>query len=169
MTLTWPPQLQALLDRLYNGYAELSPRDRRAIAIGAAAVTLIPLLALWWQVTERNWSAQNRIAEKRSVLQQWNFSQPQWQASGLAGIPLDLPLQQRLEAARNAAGLSAAAFRVTEQTSRSVLLQLDSADFSSTVALLGQMAAEGVSVESVALVAAARPGAVSGTLLLRGP
>jgi type II secretory pathway component PulM len=169
MTLTWPAQLQALRDRLANGYAGLSTRDRRALTVGAAAVTLIPLLALWWQVTERNWAAQTRIAEKRRVLQQWNLSQPQWQARGLTGIPLDLPLLQRLEAARNAAGLSPTAFRVTEQSPRSVLLQLDMADFASTVALLGQMSAEGVSVESVALAAADRPGAVSGTLLLRGP
>jgi type II secretory pathway component PulM len=169
MTLTWPPQLQALRDRLSRRYEGLSPRDRRALAIGATAVTLIPLLGLWWQITERNWAAESRIADKRNVLQQWEISQPQWQASGFAGVPLDLPLQQRLEVARNAAGLSPAAFRVTEQTPRSVLLQLDTADFASTVALLGQMSAEGVSVESVTLAAANRPGTVSGTLLLRGP
>ncbi|MFM8516763.1 MAG: type II secretion system protein GspM [Nevskiaceae bacterium] len=169
MTLTWPASLIALRERLAGSYAQLSVRDRRTLALGAAAVTLIPLLALLFHVTERSWVAQSRIAEKRRVLQQWSAHQPQWQASGLAGVPIDVSLQQRLDAARNAAGLSATAFRVTEQTPRTVLLQLDAADFASTVALLVHMSAEGVGIESADLTAAASPGAVSGTLLLRGP
>ncbi|MBU3671591.1 MAG: type II secretion system protein M [Sinobacteraceae bacterium] len=169
MRLSWPTPLIDLGERVASRYAQLSLRDRRALALGATAVTLIPLLALMFHVTERNWAAQGRIADKRSVLQQWNAHQPQWQASGLAGVPIDLSLQQRLEAARSAAGLSSAAFRVTEQAPRTVLLQLDAADFASIVALLAQMSAEGVSIESVELAAAASPGAVSGTLLLRGP
>lgn len=169
MTVTWPAALLPLRERLVSGYAQLSTRDRRALAVGAAAITLIPLLALGWQITERNLAAQARIADKRSVLQQWATHQPQWQASGLANVPIDLSLQQRLDAARSAAGLSSAAFRVLEQAPPGVLLQLDTADFASAVALLGQASAEGVSIESVELTAAAKPGAVSGTVLLRGP
>lgn len=169
MTLTWPTQLEPLRERIIGWYQQLSVRDRRALAVGATAVTLIPLLALGWQVTERNLAAQHRIADKRSVLRDWSALQPQWQARGLAAIPLDLSLQQRLEAARSAAGLSPTAVRLNEQTPRTVLMQLESADFASTVALLGQMSAEGVSVDSVDLAAGGAPGAVSGTVLLRGP
>ena len=162
-------QLEVLRERIASWHAQLPARDRRALLIGAVAVTVLPLLALGWQVTERNNAAQTRIAEKRSVLRQWISQQPQWQALGFAAIPMDLSLQQRIEAARNAAGIVAGAIGVTEQTSRTVLLQLNAADFASTVALLGQMSAEGVSIETVELNAAPSPGAVSGTVLLRGP
>jgi type II secretory pathway component PulM len=162
-------QLEALRERIAGWAAQLSARDRRALLVGAVAVTVLPLLALSWHVTERNSAAQTRIAEKRSVLRQWSLQQPQWQARGLAATPVDLSLQQRVEAARNAAGIVADAIGVTEQTSRTVQLQLNAVDFASTVAMLGQMSAEGVSIESVELNAALNPGAVSGTALLRGP
>ena len=109
-------QLEVLRERIASWHAQLPARDRRALLIGAVAVTVLPLLALGWQVTERNNAAQTRIAEKRRVLRQWISQQPQWQARGFAAIPMDLSLQQRIEAARNAAGIVAGAIGVTEQT-----------------------------------------------------
>ena len=162
-------QIDVLRERIASWHAQLPARDRRALLVGAAALIVLPLLALGWQVMERNSAAHTRIAEKRSVLRQWSLQQPQWQASGFASVPMDLSLQQRIEAARTTAGIVAGTIVVTEQSSRTVLLQLNAADFASTVALLAQMSAEGVSIQSVELNAAPSPGAVSGTVLLRGP
>jgi general secretion pathway protein M len=159
------------MNRLSAWYAGLQEREQRMVAIGAVTVALLVLaFGILWPLQSALSSAEQRNAAKREDLSWMQANAPLIRAAGnqVAADTGEAPVVLVDRVGREA-GL-AGALRGTQPNGGGVRVQLEAAPFDTLVAWLATLDERyGLSIESITLDRAARPGAVNASVTFAQP
>lgn len=157
---------------LLQWFESLAPRDQRMLRVGGAAAAVLLLVALLLPLQHRVSAAQQRVERKQADLAWMRAAAPSVAAAGPGPSTLATAesLVVLIDQSAREAGLGKALAGSQPSGSGAQRVQLNAADFNLLVAWLSRLSSQhGVKVESATISAAAEPGVVTATLVLRAP
>lgn len=157
---------------LLQWFESLSPRDQRMLRVGGAAAAVLLLVALLLPLQHRVSAAQQRVERKQADLAWMRAAAPSVAAAGPgpSAMATAESLVVLIDQSAREAGLGKALAGSQPSGSGAQRVQLNAADFNLLVAWLSRLSSQhGLKVESATISAAAEPGVVTATLVLRAP
>lgn len=158
------------MNKLRAWYAGLQSRERRAVALGGAALIALIVGSGMLSLQTAAWSAVHRTEARREDLKWMQANAPEIRAFG-GQIPAETgeaPVVLVDRVAREA-GL-ASALRGTQPNGTGVRVQLEAAPFDTMVAWLATLEDHyGLAIESITVDRTAQPGAVNASITFAQP
>ena len=148
----------------------LSTRERRVLAAGAALAAVLFVLAVLLPLERSVAAAHRTVARKRVELAWMRRVAPQLTAAGAPSAHPSLPLIVLIDQSARGAGLANALAGSTPHGADGLEVRLQRAPFDQMVGWLARLEErEGVVVEAARIEAAQGPGLVDASLTLRRP
>lgn len=156
--------------KLRERWGQLAPRERKLLLLAAGMLTLLALYGLlWspWQTTRARLLTDSvRLEADLAWLRELAPQVEALRAQQPATVPAEGALPVRLDASLRAAGLGEHLLRLEPAPDGSVKLWLNELPFDSLLGWLGELGAQGVTVQSLGVDPAGKPGLVSARLSL---
>lgn len=152
-----------------NWYATLAPRDQRVLQIGAVAVVLILLVAVFLPLHRNLDEAGTELAERQADLDWMRQVAPALTAAGPAPIA---PASKEslgvvVDSSAREAGLGKSLTASNQTAAGGLRLQLDNAEFNAMAAWLARLSSQhGIHIESASITSTKSPGLVNATVQL---
>jgi general secretion pathway protein M len=157
---------------LMTWFESLAPRDQRMLRWGCIAAAIIILVGLFLPLQRAVGSAQSSVERKQADLAWMRVAAPSAVAAGPGpgAMATAESLVVLVDATARESGLGKALAGSQPSGSGAQRVQLNMADFNLLVAWVARLSSQhGVKVESATMTAAAEPGVVTATLVLRAP
>ncbi|MEO8308208.1 MAG: type II secretion system protein M [Pseudomonadota bacterium] len=157
---------------LLRWFESLAPRDQRMLRVGGIAAAVIVLVGVLVPLQRMVSAASKRVEQKQTDLTWMRTALPSVVAAGPGPTSRATAdsLVVLIDQSARESGLAKALAGSQPSGSGSQRVQLNAADFNLLVAWLSRLSSQhGVKVESATLTAAAAPGLVTATLVLRAP
>ena len=153
--------------RIGEWYAGLSERDRHLALFGSAALAVLVVTLLAWQLGTSVDRAETRVERRRDDLAFIESVTPRLQAMP-AGRP-DEPLTIAIDRMAREGGLGDKLAAVEPAANGALRARFSGASFDALVLLLARLQKErGVEAETASVSATGEPGLVDATLVIRG-
>ena len=153
--------------KIRDWYAGLPERDQRLALLGGAALGVLVVALLAWQLADSVARAESRVERRRGDLAFIESVTPRLQA--MPAIQADEPLTIAIDRMAREGGLGDKLATVEPAANGALRARFSGASFDALVLLLARLQKErGVEAETASVSATGEPGLVDATLVIRG-
>jgi len=158
------------MNRLLDWYRRLSSREQRLVLWGAAATTVLLILAVLLPLQRAVSAGEERLRSKQQDLAWLQVAAPQLAAMGEAGRGAsDESLVVLADRVARQTGIAGSLTGSQPSGDGGLRVRVEKVSFDALTAWLGQLALQyGVRIENASIDGLPAPGTVNATLVLRG-